>query len=95
LRLGTDSKPVTARSFDVFFEKQAREWKIPAEDAARVRSVVDMAIEDVAANANGASGNPRGQRFLRHFGDAVLQGKSACATGRASEEGNGRRAKFC
>ena len=53
LRLGTDSKPVTARSFDDFFEKQAREWKVPAEDAARVRSVVDMAIEDVAANANG------------------------------------------
>ena len=37
----------------LFFEKQAKEWKIPAEDAARVRSVVDTAIEYVAANANG------------------------------------------
>ena len=37
----------------MFFEKQAKEWKIPAEDAARVRSVVDTAIEYVAANANG------------------------------------------
>ena len=53
LRLGTDSTPVTARSFDAFFEKQAKEWKIPAEDAARVRSVVDTAIEYVTANANG------------------------------------------
>jgi xanthine permease XanP len=53
LRLGTDSTPATARSFDAFFEKQAKEWKIPAEDAARVRSVVDTAIEYVTANANG------------------------------------------
>jgi xanthine permease XanP len=53
LRLGTDSEPVTAASFDAFFEKQAREWKISAEDAMRVRSVVDEAIEDVAANADG------------------------------------------
>jgi xanthine permease XanP len=53
LRLGTDSTPATAQSFDAFFEKQAKEWKVPAEDAARVRSVVDMAIEYVAANANG------------------------------------------
>jgi hypothetical protein len=37
----------------VFFEKQAKEWKIPAEDAARVRSVVDTAIEYVTASANG------------------------------------------
>lgn len=53
LRLGTETKPATARSFDAFFEKQAKDWKIPAEDAARVRSVIDMAIEDIAANANG------------------------------------------
>ena len=50
LRLGTDSTPATAGSFDAFFDKQAKEWKIPAEDAARVRSVVDTAIEYVAAN---------------------------------------------
>jgi hypothetical protein len=53
LRLGTDSKPVTAQSFDEFFERQAKDWKVPAEDAARVHSVVDTAIEDAAANANG------------------------------------------
>jgi xanthine permease XanP len=53
LLLGKDATPATAESFNVFFEKQAREWKIPVEDAARVRSVVDTAIEYVAANANG------------------------------------------
>ena len=53
LLLGTDSTPATAGSFNMFFEKQAKEWKIPAEDAARVRSVVDTAIEYVTANANG------------------------------------------
>ena len=53
LRLGTDSTPATAGSFDIFFEKQAKEWKIPGEDAARVRSVVDTAIENVTANSNG------------------------------------------
>jgi xanthine permease XanP len=53
LRLGTSSEPATAASFDVFFEKQASEWKISAEDAMRVRSVVDAAIQDVVANANG------------------------------------------
>jgi hypothetical protein len=44
LRLGTSSEPATASSFDVFFEKQANEWKISAEEAMRVRSVVDAAI---------------------------------------------------
>jgi xanthine permease XanP len=53
LRLGTDSMPATAGSFDAFFEKQAKEWMIPAGDAARVRSVVDTAIEYVIANASG------------------------------------------
>jgi hypothetical protein len=53
LHLGKDSAPATAGSFHKFFEKQAKEWKIPVEDAARVRSVVDTAIEYVAANANG------------------------------------------
>jgi xanthine permease XanP len=53
LRLGTDSTPATAASFDTFFEKQAKEWKIPAPDAARVRSVVDTALEYVTANADG------------------------------------------
>src|ERR1700722_15578378 len=53
LRLGTESTPATPASFDDFFEKQAREWKIAGEDAARVRSVVDSAIEDVTANADG------------------------------------------
>lgn len=53
LRLGTDSTPATPKSFDLFFEKQVKEWKIPPEDAARVRSVVDTAIEFVAHNAHG------------------------------------------
>jgi hypothetical protein len=53
LRLGTGAEPATAASFDAFFEKQASDWKISAEDAMHVRSVVDAAIEDVAANANG------------------------------------------
>jgi xanthine/uracil permease len=69
LRLGTDSKPATAQSFDEFFERQAKDWKVPAQDAARGRSVVDTAIEDAAANA---SGNPSGERHLRYFGDAAL-----------------------
>jgi xanthine permease XanP len=53
LRLGADSTPLTGRSFDDFFEKQAGEWKVPVEDATRVRSVVRVAIEHVAANAHG------------------------------------------
>jgi len=53
LRLGAGSGPTTAASFDAFFERQVKEWKIPAEDAIRIRSVVDAAIEDVATNANG------------------------------------------
>jgi hypothetical protein len=53
LFLGTASTPATTTSFDVFFEKQAKEWRIPGEDAARVHSVVDTAIENVTANANG------------------------------------------
>lgn len=53
LRLGTAGTPATAEAFNVFFEKLAKEWKIPAVDATRVHSVVDTAIEDVAASANG------------------------------------------
>jgi NCS2 family nucleobase:cation symporter-2 len=53
VRLGKDSQPLTAASFDAFFEKQAKEWKIPADDASRVRSAVETAIDDATANANG------------------------------------------
>ena len=53
LRLGKDATPNTAEACNVFFEKLAKEWKIPPEDAARVRLVVHTAIEDVAASANG------------------------------------------
>jgi xanthine permease XanP len=53
LRLGTDSTPLTARSFDDFFDRQAAEWKVPVDDATRVRSVVHVAIEHVTANARG------------------------------------------
>jgi xanthine permease XanP len=54
LRLGATATPISAGAFNVFFEQQAKEWKIPADDVARVRSVVDTAIEHVAANANSA-----------------------------------------
>jgi hypothetical protein len=53
LRLGAGTGPATAASFDALFEEQMKEWKIPADDAVRIRSVVDAAIDDVAANANG------------------------------------------
>ncbi len=53
LQLGTLTTPVTAASFDAFFARKAAEWNIPAEDARRVRSVVDQAIERVAASAHG------------------------------------------
>jgi hypothetical protein len=53
LRLGAGPEAATAASFDAFFEKQAKAWNIPAEDALRVRSVLDTTIEDVVANANG------------------------------------------
>ena len=53
LRLGAGETPLTAASFDAFFDKQAADWKIPAVDVQRVRGVVDQAIEHVAANAQG------------------------------------------
>jgi NCS2 family nucleobase:cation symporter-2 len=53
VRLGADSKPVTSASFDAFFEKQAKDWKIGADDVRRARSVVDAAIDDVSPNAAG------------------------------------------
>jgi hypothetical protein len=53
LRLGAGETPLTAASFDVFFDKQGADWKIPAVDFQRVRGVVDQAIEHVAANAQG------------------------------------------
>ena len=49
LRLGGDRTPLTAETFDDFFVKQAKEWRIPEEDVKRVRSVVDEAIEQVAS----------------------------------------------
>jgi len=53
LRPGEGNAPLTAATFDAFFAAQAAEWKIPAEDAARVRAVVDQAIERVVASAQG------------------------------------------
>ena len=53
LRLGGDGSPLSAETFNDFFVKQAKEWKIPEEDVKRVRSVVDEAVELVAANAQG------------------------------------------
>jgi len=49
LCLGAGGSPLTAASFNSFFEQQASEWNIPAPDAQRVREVVDQAIEHVAA----------------------------------------------
>src|SRR5262249_8875306 len=42
-----------------------------------------------------ASGNPSGERHLRHFGEAALHGQFAVAAGRPSEEGNGGGAELC
>jgi xanthine permease XanP len=53
VRLGADSKPVTRASFDTFFDKKAKEWKIEPDDVRRARSVVDAAIDDVTPNASG------------------------------------------
>ena len=53
LYLGAGATPLTAASFDAFFDKQAADWKIPPADVQRVRGVVDQAIEQVAANARG------------------------------------------
>ncbi len=53
VRLGGDSKPITPASFDAFFEKQSKEWKIGADDARRARAVVDAAIDDVTPSARG------------------------------------------
>jgi NCS2 family nucleobase:cation symporter-2 len=55
VRLGADSKPITPASFDAFFEKQVKEWKIGADDARRARAVVDAAIDDVTPSAEGPS----------------------------------------
>src|SRR5215510_8054918 len=53
VRLGGHGRPLTTKSFDDFFINQAKQWDISAEDIGRVRSVVDDAIEQVAANAHG------------------------------------------
>jgi hypothetical protein len=53
VRLGGEGAPLTAKAFDEFFAKEAKEWKISAGEMRRVRSVVDDAIERVAANAQG------------------------------------------
>jgi hypothetical protein len=49
----TDGAPLTTDSFNEFFLAQAKEWKISSEDARRVRSVVDDAIEHVVPQAQG------------------------------------------
>ena len=53
VRLGGDSKPITPASFDAFFDKQTKEWKIEPDDVRRARSVVDAAIDDITPNASG------------------------------------------
>jgi NCS2 family nucleobase:cation symporter-2 len=53
LRIDEHGSPVTVKTFDDFFLQQASEWKLASEDVKRVRSVVDEAIEQVSANAQG------------------------------------------
>ena len=53
LRLGADGTPLTAASFNSFFDQQASDWKIHAADVQHVREVVDQAIEHVAAKTQG------------------------------------------
>jgi NCS2 family nucleobase:cation symporter-2 len=53
LHLGGDGTQLTPKTFDEFFAAQARDWAISPEDTRRVRSVVDDAVEQVAANAQG------------------------------------------
>jgi hypothetical protein len=50
---GCRRNPLTAATFDSFFDQQASGWKIPAADVQRVREVVDQAIEHVAAKIQG------------------------------------------
>jgi len=52
VRLGTSDEPLTPAAFDAFFADRAAEWKIPADDARRIRTVVDDAIERVSASAH-------------------------------------------
>jgi len=60
LRLGADGPPLTTESFNEFFLTQAKEWKISSEDARRVRSVVDDAIETgLMADPNTGHGEAR------------------------------------
>ena len=53
VRLGAGSDPITPASFDAFFDKQTKDWKIGADDVRRARSVVDAAIDDISPNAAG------------------------------------------
>lgn len=53
VRLGAGDAPLTPAAFDAFFAARAAEWKLPADDAQRVRTVVDEAIERVSAHARG------------------------------------------
>jgi xanthine permease XanP len=53
LGLGADGTPLSAAAFDDFFVKQAKDWRIPEEDAKRIRSVVDEALELAVPSAQG------------------------------------------
>jgi NCS2 family nucleobase:cation symporter-2 len=53
VRLGTSDEPLTPAAFDAFFGDRVAEWKIPVDDARRIRTVVDDAIERVSASAHG------------------------------------------
>jgi hypothetical protein len=53
LRLGASGVPLTSASFDSFFAARAIEWKLPEDDLRCIREVVDQAIEQVIASAQG------------------------------------------
>ena len=94
VRLGADSKPITPASFDAFFDKQTKDWKIGADDVRRARSVVDAAIDDVSPNAAGPDRHRSRERHLRPQGDAPLHRQSAAHAGRSPKTGDARGAEF-
>ena len=53
LRMGIDGTPLSAATFDKFFQQEAAAWKISAADVLRIRTVVDDAIQHVMPSAEG------------------------------------------
>ena len=94
LRVGERGSPVTAKSFDNFFLEQASQWKLPPEDVKRVRLVVDEAIEQVSANAQGPVEIPVGSDSFDAKVALKYIGKSSQPPGCSPEGGNGGRTEL-